>query len=100
MTTMTVETLLLNGEKYKEIAELCVLLETPAVQHIILQLSRLGESTTRGLTTSAFRSYTILKYLRALGDLSLVRREKLHGEVTYKLNHARLDRINKTLESI
>lgn len=75
-------------------------LTMPIVQHILYYLEQERDVQASRMVSSNYRYHTILKYLRKLETLKLVRKERLGNEVSYRLNHARLDLINTAAESI
>lgn len=88
---------LLTEEEYHNVLDVCRLLETPVVRHIITCLGNWGDTSTRNLVTREYKTHTTLKYLRQLEAIHLVRKERLGSEVTYKLNNERLARINDAI---
>jgi predicted MarR family transcription regulator len=79
---------------YSQASEVFEVVSNPIVIHIMNLLERRRNLLALDLTSGEYKVPLILKYLRRMEAIGLVRKDKLGREISYILNHDRLDTIN------
>lgn len=75
-----------------------LILSKPVVIHILRELEvHGGESYSSHLVTDEFKYPWVIKHLAILVSYGIVKKETYSTEITYKLNHVELERINSTI---